>query len=84
MDWKRFEEKIEKLDTRLDSIDINLAKQESNLREHMRRTQLAEENIELLRTEIKPLSHHVATINNIAKIISALAAVVAIAKFLKG
>ena len=86
-EYKRIEDRFDKLDTvldkiddRLNSIDITLAKQSTSLQEHIRRTELAEENIELLRTEIKPLSQHVVTINSLAKIISVLAAIAVIAR----
>jgi chromosome segregation ATPase len=74
----KIEEKIDKLDSRLDSIDVTLGKQHSSLEHHIYRTELNEENIQILRKEMKPLSEHVVTVNNIAKIISVVAAIVAI------
>ena len=45
--------KLDQLDSRLDSIDVTLARQEENLKEHMRRT-------DLLENEMRPIQKHVA------------------------
>lgn len=63
---------LEKLDARLEkqaealhSIDKTLAKQEENLKDYMRRTELAEENINLLRKEVEPIKSHVVRVDGI-------------------
>jgi len=43
---KRIEGKIDVLDTRLDSVDVTLAKQEVSLSEHIRRTEIIEGRLE--------------------------------------
>lgn len=48
-------DKIEKLDERLDSIDKTLVKQEANLKEHMRRTELLEEDLRPIRRHVNML-----------------------------
>lgn len=78
----KIENKIDKLDERLDRIDVTLAKQHESLDHHIKRTALAEENIEILRSEIKPLSQHVATINHLAKIVSVMGTFAAIYAYL--
>lgn len=80
---EKIENKIDILDTRLDRIDVTLAKQHLSLEHHIKRTELAEENLGLLKKELKPLAEHVITINNIAKIISVLAAIAGIWKILQ-
>lgn len=80
----KIEEKIDKLDSRLDAIDVTLVRQHSSLEHHILRTQIAEENINILKKEIKPLYEHVVTINNIAKIISVLSALAGIYAIVKG
>lgn len=56
-----------------DISDIKLVniRQEENLRLHMYRTELAEENLELLRKEFKPVQKHVLVVNAIVKILAA-------------
>lgn len=79
---EKIETKIDKLDERLDKIDITLTKQHGSLDHHIKRTALAEENIEMLRSEIKPLAQHVATINHLAKIVSVMGTFAAIYAYL--
>ncbi len=68
---KRLEDKIDKIDSRLDNVDITLAKQSVVLEVHVKRTNLLEE-------AIKPLSVHVSMINGALKLLGVLAMVAAI------
>lgn len=43
--------KLDKLDQRLDSVDVTLGKQEVSISEHIKRTAIAEENIEILKKD---------------------------------
>lgn len=61
--FSRLENKIDKLDDRLCSIDVTLAAQHVSLKEHMRRTQLLEE-------DVAPIKVHVAMIQGGLKLIS--------------
>lgn len=45
--------KLDKLDTRIDNIDVTLAKQQVILEEHMRRSIANEAAVDLLRTEVQ-------------------------------
>lgn len=79
---ERLDHKVERLDRRLDSVDKTLVKQEANLDKHILRTDLAEENLKLLRTdlrgvetEIKPLKKHVAQVEIALKIAGILASI---------
>jgi RecB family endonuclease NucS len=57
--------------TRLGSIDITLAKQEEHLAEHIRRTQLLEE-------DMVPVKEHVQQVNGAIKFIGLLSIVATI------
>jgi uncharacterized protein (UPF0335 family) len=52
---ERIVQQLDRLDERQDRMDRTLIRQESSLDQHIRRTELAEEAIELLRQEIKPV-----------------------------
>lgn len=71
--------KIDSLDTRLDSVDKTLVKQEANLGEHMRRTDLLEQGQVSLRQEIEPLKKHKAFIEGALKGIGLIATAVSVA-----
>ena len=75
----KFENKIDKLDARLDSIEKVQVKQEANLGEHMRRTETAEENINLLREELKPVKKHVAYMEGALKGLGVVSLIVGVA-----
>lgn len=71
-------DKVEALDNRVDDIDKTLTRQEVNLREHMRRSEAAENGIEILKKElinlhkeeIQPIKDHVLLVKKIGKIIT--------------
>lgn len=71
-------DKQEDFNKEIATVKIILARQEENLEEHMRRTQLNEENLELLRSELKPVQRHVDMINGVLKLIGGIAVVVSI------
>jgi len=86
---QNLDSKIDKLDSRVDGIDRTLVKTQANLGEHMRRTQLAEENIQLarqeskkdisdLREEVKPAVRHAVYMEGALKFIGLLATVASI------
>lgn len=71
------DEFIDKLDTRLTKLEdaaaemrVLQAQHNASLTEHMRRTEVAEENLALLRSEFAPLKTHVAIYGALAKIIT--------------
>jgi archaellum component FlaC len=70
---KKFDAKLDKIEEHLSKIDVTLAKQHEQLAHHIYRTQLAENNIELLREEVKPVKKHVALVDSIMKITGAVA-----------
>ncbi len=71
----KIEDKLDRVDEKLSSIDVTLARQAKDLEHHIYRTSLAEENIELLRTELQPVKKHVALIDAGLKIMGVLASV---------
>jgi predicted nucleic acid-binding Zn-ribbon protein len=72
----KIEEKLDKVEEKISSIDVTLAKQAKDLEHHIYRTDLAESNIELLRTEMQPVKKHVALMDASLKVIGAIASVV--------
>jgi archaellum component FlaC len=73
----KIEAKVEKIEDSISNIDITLAKQAKDLEHHIYRTSLAEENIELLRTELQPVKKHVALVDAGLKLVGALASATA-------
>ena len=67
-------EKLDKHTEILASVDKTLALQEEQLRNHIRRTQLAEENLDLLRKDFKPVENHVHFVNTLSKLVALIAA----------
>lgn len=74
------EEKLDKIAEDIVEIKVTLAEQAQQLKHHIYRSDLNEENIELLRTEVKPLGKHVATVNGVLKGIGGLAVLATIVK----
>jgi hypothetical protein len=79
-DIKTVISKLDKLDERIDSIDITLAKQHVSLDEHIRRTELNEKALELMAEEtngrLKKLESSKDMIMGGVTIITILAAVI--------
>lgn len=68
----KLDEKVDKTNDRLNSMDKTLVKQEENLKEHMRRT-------DLLEGDLKPIKKHVAVMNGAFKVLGICGTIVAIA-----
>lgn len=68
-------EKQEKTSEDITDIKIVIARQEESLKHHIRRTDLAEENMALLREEMKPIHAHVNYINGALKFVGLLSLV---------
>jgi chromosome segregation ATPase len=60
----------------LNSIDKTLALQAQQLAQHIKRTDLAEENINMLRSELKPVKAHVDFINGLSKLITLVCVII--------
>lgn len=76
MNNERIYEVLDKISEDISELKITTAKQEENLKEHIRRTELAEENLQMLRQEIEPLKQHVIAINGVLKIIGLISVVI--------
>ena len=74
--------KIDKLDDRLDSIDKTLVKQAASLDEHIRRTNLLEDEMRGLKIEMKPVEEHVQQVKGAAKFIALISVLTSIALIL--
>jgi len=72
MNYDRIFEKLEQLDQKVGNIETTIAKQEVQLENHIYRTELAEENIALLRDQIKPLETSNIQLHGIIKFFSAI------------
>lgn len=74
----KLESKIDHLDGRLDSVEKVLVKQEANIEHHVKRTDLAEENMKLFRQEMVPVKRHVDYMNGALKLIGVVGTLVAL------
>lgn len=75
----KIDSKIDKLDSRLDQVEKIQIKQEANLGEHMRRTDVAEKNLGLLWEAFKPVQKHVNYMEGALKALGIIGTVTAIA-----
>jgi len=76
MDDNRIYEILDKISEDISELKITSAKQEENIKEHIRRTELAEENLTMLRQEIEPLKQHVVAINGVLKVIGIISVII--------
>lgn len=76
MNSERIYEVLDKISEDISELKITTAKQEENLKEHIRRTELAEENLQMLRQEIEPLKQHVIAINGVLKVIGLISVII--------
>lgn len=72
---KELDNKVDEHTKILASIDKTLALQAQQLELHMKRTAVAEENLELLRKEFKPVQSHVEFVNKLSKLVALMATV---------
>ena len=59
----RIEGKLDSLSDTLHAVDKTLVGQHASLAEHMRRTALAEESIDLIRKDLQPVKAHINRID---------------------
>lgn len=65
----KHEQKLEKIDERLTSIEHTLLRNTISLEEHMRRSAMAEEGIKTLAAELKPVQLHVANLRFVGHLV---------------
>lgn len=66
---QKMDAKVDKIDDRLTSVDKTLIKQEMNLAEHMRRT-------DLLESDLKPVKRHVVMLEGGLKLMGVVSLVI--------
>lgn len=71
------EQKLDRLEDKLDSIVQSQALIKADLQEHMRRTIIAEDNIERLALAMAPVQEHVAFIRGFGKFLTIAGTVIA-------
>lgn len=74
----RILEKLDKIDDRLNTVDVTLAKQHEQLAHHIHRTNLLEEVVEKLRADVKPVQAHVQRIDGGLKLVGFVAVLLGI------
>lgn len=72
-DLKRLAQKQDAIAEDISEIKVVLGRQEIQLETHIRRTQLAEENISILRQELKPVEDHVKFMQGAVKLLGIVA-----------
>jgi DNA repair ATPase RecN len=77
---RRIEEKLDKVQEDVSEIKVILARNTASLEEHMKRTAIAEERIELVQeqmaVQIEPIRKHVIMVNTAIKLIAGAGAVI--------
>jgi hypothetical protein len=72
----KMDQKLDRIEDKISNIDVTLAKQAKDLEHHIYRTDLAEEQIKLVKEEIQPIKKHVALMDASLRIIGAIASAV--------
>jgi hypothetical protein len=75
----KLDQKLEKIEERLTSIDVTLGKQATQLEHHIYRTDLAEKHLSILEADLQPLKKHVVMVGGAMKLIGLIATIVALA-----
>lgn len=76
----RLEQKLDRLDERMDSMSKTLVEQAGDLREHIRRTELLEAAHAELRAEIRPLTRAHFMWSGVGKALAILATAAGVAE----
>jgi chromosome segregation ATPase len=73
----KLNEKLDSIEREVVEIKLILVKQEENIRHHIRRTDLAEENLKELREQIRPIEKHVQHVEGALKLLGGISVFVA-------
>lgn len=68
--------KTDKIEERLTSIDVTLARQEGHLQEHMRRSEANERAVEVLGQQLGPIKKHVNMLEGSLKLLGIMSLIV--------
>lgn len=83
MSDQRILDKLDKIEERLDNVDVTLAKQHVTLEEHMRRSLANEEAVQILKEQMEPIKDHVKAVNTVLKLAGGIAIVLAALESIK-
>lgn len=75
---KRLEYKIDKIVDVQVKQEVNLGKLTISVEEHVKRSNLQEENMSILRQEVEPIKQHVAMVTGVLKFLGILSMIAAI------
>lgn len=64
----KVEQKLDLVVEKIEAINITLARQEENLKEHMRRTEIAELHIDKIQSELAPIKEHVIFVSGLTRL----------------
>jgi hypothetical protein len=79
---KKLYDKQEKISENISDIKVTLGKQEENIAHHIKRTDLLEENIKLLKDELTPVKEHVNRVEGALKLLGGVGVFATIGKFI--
>ena len=68
-DFRELRNDVKELRQEVADVRSTLVRNTSSLEHHIRRTDLLEESLDLMRVELKPISTHVAVVGALAKIV---------------
>lgn len=74
--------KQEKMSDDMSDIKVILGKQEENIAHHIKRTDLLEESISLLKDELTPVKQHVHRVEGALKLLGTIGVLATVGKFL--
>lgn len=66
---EKIDTKLDKVDERLNSIDVTLVKQNADLEHHIYRTSIAEKRLDILQSQVEPLSKFQERVNTVFRIV---------------
>jgi hypothetical protein len=66
----KIDTKIDEIKEKLNDHEVILIKQQANIEEHIRRTDVAEERLENFEKEVKPILEGISGLKTVAKIVS--------------
>lgn len=81
--FNRLENKVDKIQDSIASIDKTLAVNTESLLVHIRRTNLLEKRLERFESDMKPVEQHVERVNGIIKFLLFIAAISGLAAIFK-
>ncbi len=64
----RIEIKLDTISSKLEVLNVIVAKQEVHLAEHIRRTAIAEQNIEAINKKLDPIEAHIDNVEGASKL----------------